>query len=133
MILVSSFSLSSNIAFAQEINMDVKCTVYEHSDDINGNNVDVRILVMGLKNNSDYTANVMPDHNPPIKVTTKSDTDGTFWVVAKVPNGEKSIIFNVKVYEGNSTQGRLVASGDDDAPCYTIPFRPKLSLSNSSQ
>jgi len=125
--------LYGNIAFAQDINMDVKCTVYEHSDDINGNNVDVRILVMGLRDNSAYTANVLPDHNPPTKVTTKSDSDGTFWVVAKVLNGEKSILFNVNVYEGNNTEGRLVASGDDDAPCYTIPFRPSSSSSNASR
>jgi len=113
--------------------MDVKCTVYEHSDDINGNNVDVRILVMGLKENHDYTANVLPDHNSPTKVTTKSDYDGIFWVVAKVPNGEKSMLFNVNVYEGNNTNGRLVSSGDDDAPCYGIPFRPSNSSSNSSK
>ena len=132
-ILVTSIILYGNIAFAQGINMDVKCTVYEHSDDINGNNVDVRILVMGLKENSDYTANVLPDHNPPTNVTTKSDSDGTYWVIAKVPNGEKSILFNVNVYEGNSTVGKPVASGDDDAPCYNIPFRTPSFSNNSSQ
>jgi len=104
---------------AQGIDMDVKCTVYEHSD-VNGNNVDVRILVMGLKANNDYTAKVVPDHNPPTTVTTKSDSDGIFWVVAKVPDGEKSALFNVNVYEGEDTDGRLVSSGNDDAPCYTI-------------
>ena len=109
--------------FAQAIEMDVKCTVYEHSDDVNGNNVDVRILVMGLEPNNKYTAKVIPDHNPPTTVTTKTDYDGIFWVIAKIPNGEKSILFNVDVYEGKSTNGQLVSSGDDDAPCYSIASR----------
>jgi hypothetical protein len=116
--------------FAQDIDMDVKCTVYEHSDDVNGNNVDVRILMMGLKVNSDYTAHVIPEHNPPTSVTTKSDSDGIFWVIAKIPNGEKSMLFNVNVYEGNNTDGRLVSSGDDDAPCYGISSR--LSTSSAT-
>jgi hypothetical protein len=102
------------------IDMDVKCTVYEHSDDVNGNNVDVRILLMGLKANTDYTAKVLPDHNPPTTVTTKSDSAGIFWVVAKVLNGENSLLFKVNVYEGKSTDSYLVGSGDDDAPCYSI-------------
>jgi hypothetical protein len=109
---------------AQAIEMDVKCTVYEHSDDVNGNNVDVRILVMGLQPNNTYTAKVMPDHNPPTSVTTETDYDGIFWVIAKIPNGEKSILFNVDVYQGNNPDGRLVSSGDDDAPCYGIASRP---------
>jgi hypothetical protein len=113
--------------FAQAIEMDVKCTVYEHSDDVNGNNVDVRILVMGLEPNNKYTAKVMPDHNPPTTVTTKTDYDGIFWVIAKIPNGEKSILFKVEVYEGNSTNGQLVSSGDDDAPCYGIASRSTSS------
>jgi hypothetical protein len=46
------------------LEMDVKCTIYENSDDDeNGGTVDVRILVLGLKPNSDYTAEVIPDHN----------------------------------------------------------------------
>ena len=106
------------------IEMDVKCTFYQHSDDVNGDNVDVRTLVMGLKGNSDYTAEVIPDHNPPTTITTKTDYEGIFWVVAKVPNGENSLLFKVNVYEGNGTEGHLVASGDDDAPCYRIlPFK----------
>ena len=112
---------------AHAIEMDVKCTVYEHRDDINGNNVDVRILVMGLQPNNKYTAKVMPDHNPPTSVTTKTDYDGIFWVIAKIPNGEKSMLFNVNVYEGNNTDGRLVVSGDDDAPCYGIASRLPFS------
>ena len=102
------------------IKMDVKCTVYEHSDDLYGNNVDVRILVMGLKPDTDYTAKVIPDHNPPASLTTKTDVDGTFWAAAKVPNGEKSTLFSVTVYQTNSTARLLVASGDDDAPCFKI-------------
>jgi hypothetical protein len=120
-------------AAAQAIDMDVKCTVYEHSDDENGNNVDVRILVMGLKVNNSYSAEVLPDHNPTLSVTTKSDYEGIFWVVAKILNGEKSTLFNVKVYEGTSANGRLVASGSDDAPCYGLKdgslsnFKPILT------
>jgi len=106
----------------QAVVMDVKCAVYEHSDDVNGNNVDVRILVMGLKINHDYTATVVPDHNPPVNDISKSDSDGTFWAVAKIPNGEKSLLFKVDVYEGNNTNGRLVASGSDDAPCFGIAY-----------
>jgi len=106
--------------YVHAIAMDVKCTVYEHSDDINGNNVDVRILVMGLKANNDYTARVTPDHNPPTAATTKSDSDGVFWIVVKIPNGEKSILFDVNVHEGNNANGRLIATGSDDAPCANI-------------
>ena len=99
-------------------------TIYQHSDDVNGDNVDVRTLVMGLKGNSDYTAQVIPDHNPPTTISTKTDYEGIFWVVAKVLNGESSLLFKVNVYEGNGTEGHLVASGDDDAPCYRIlPFK----------
>jgi hypothetical protein len=122
------FTVSLMISFlqnprAQGIDIDVKCAVYEHSDDVNGNNVDVRIFLMGLKANHDYTATVMPDHNPTTNVTSKSDSDGIFWAVAKIPNGEKSLLFNVNVYEGNDTNGRLVTSGSDDAPCSGIPFQ----------
>ena len=107
---------------ASGLDMDVKCTVYVHSDDKNGNNVDVRILVMNLKENSEYTAEVMPDHNPSVIVKAKSDQDGILWVIAKVLNGEKSLLFNVNIYEGNLINGRPVASGNDDAPCYRIPL-----------
>jgi hypothetical protein len=119
--------------FAEAIEMDVKCTVYEHSDDVNGNNVDVRILVMGLQPNNTYTAKVMPDHNPPTSVTTETDYDGIFWVIAKIPNGEKSILFNVDVYQGNNPDGRLVSSGDDDAPCYGIASRPTSASDSLSR
>lgn len=106
--------------------MDVKCTVYNHGDDVYGDNVDVRTLVMGLKGNSDYTAQVIPDHNPATTVTSKTDSEGIFWVVAKILNGEKSLLFKVKVYEGKGTDKQLVASGDDDAPCYDIVFPSQI-------
>lgn len=109
------------ISNAKGIKIDVECTVYEHSDDVNGNNVDVRIFLLALKANYDYTAKVTPDHNPPTNVTSKSDSDGIFWAVAKIPNGEKSLLFSVNIYEGNETNGLLVASGNADAPCFNIP------------
>ena len=121
-----SFSISPR---AHGVDMDVKCTVYEHEDDENGNDVDFRILVMGLKADNDYTAKVLPDHNPPTNVTTKSDSDGIFWVIAKIPHGEKSTLFTVNVYKGNNADGSLVSTGNDDAPCYGIPSR--LSKSSS--
>ena len=102
------------------IDMDVKCTVYKHSDDVNGDNVDVRIFVMGLKPSTDYTAKVVPDHNPSITLTTKTDYEGILWAVGKIPNGEKSLLFKANVFEGNGTDGNLVAMGDDDAPCDDI-------------
>jgi len=101
--------------------MDVKCTVYQQSDAVNGDNVDVRVYLMGLKPKTDYTARVIPDHNPATSVMTKTDYEGIFWVIGKVPNGEKSLYFKVNVYEGNGTSGKLVATGDDDAPCDGIP------------
>lgn len=124
-------SILSN-ANAQDKDIDVKCTVYEQGDDANGNDVDVRILVMGLKPDNYYTANVLPDHNPPKTVTAESDFDGIFWIIAKIPNGERSTLFSAKVYEGNSTDGQLVASGDDDAPCYSIQSLPSKPSSPAS-
>ena len=101
--------------------MDVKCTIYEQKDDENnGNVVDVRIFVQGLKPNSTYTAHVTPDHNPPSGIAIKTDYEGIFWGVAKIPNGDRSTLFNVNIYEGNNTNASPVTTGDDDAPCYTI-------------
>ena len=102
------------------LDMDVKCAIYRHSDDENGDNVDVRTLVMGLKGNTHYTAEILPDHNPNTTATTKTDSEGIFWIVVRVPNGEYSLLFKVNVYEGNGTGGRIVAIGDDDAPCTPI-------------
>ncbi len=115
---------SSALGMTYSLDIDVKCTVYQGSDE-NGDNVDVRTFVMGLKGNSDYTAEVIPDHNPFTTVTTKTDSEGIFWIVAKVPNGEKSLLFKVNVYEGNGTDGNMVASGDDGAPCYQISQQEK--------
>ena len=98
------------------------CTLYEQSNNKNDNNVDVRIFVLGLKPNSNYTAQVIPDHNPPTSVTAKTDYEGILWTVAKIPNAENSLLFKVDVYEGNDTNGSIVAAGDDDAPCYRIQF-----------
>jgi hypothetical protein len=105
--------------------MDVKCTVYVDSNDQNDDNVDVRTYVLGLKAYSTYTVNVIPDHNPPTAVTAKTDQDGNFWAVAKIFNGERSLFFKVKLYGGNATVGNLIASGDDDAPCYSIDQNKK--------
>jgi hypothetical protein len=125
MILVSFtftiiLSLTLQIHFVYGLEMDIKCAVYENSDDENGDNVDVRILAIGLNGNSDYTAEVIPDHNFPTSVTSKTDYEGIFWAVAKIPNGDKSLLFNVNLYEGKDINGALVASGNDDTPCYPI-------------
>jgi len=111
---------ASSDRLLQGLDMDVKCTLYKHSDDENGDNVDVRVLVMGLRENFNYTAEVIPDHNPSTTVTVKTDPEGIFWAVAKIINGERSLLFKVNVYQGNGTVGQLVASGDDDEPCYSI-------------
>ena len=102
------------------LDMDVKCAIYRHSDDENGDNVDVRTFVMGLKGNTHYTTEILPDHNPNTTAITKTDSEGIFWIVTKVPNGEYSLLFKVNVYEGNGTDGKVVAIGDDNAPCTSI-------------
>lgn len=117
----------STLGAVFSVETDVKCTVYKQDDDDNGNNVDVRILILSLKPNSEYTAFVMPDHNPPASVTTKTDYEGILWTVAKIPNGENSLSFKVDIYEGNDTNGSLVATGDDDAPCYRIQYKNSSS------
>jgi hypothetical protein len=114
------FILFSSASVANSLEMDVKCAVYEDSDDQNDGNVDVRTYALGLKANSTYTAQVTPDHNPPTIVTAKTDQDGNFWAVAKIPDGERSLFFKVNLFDGNATVGKAVISGDDDAPCYLI-------------
>jgi len=99
------------------LNMDVKCTIYENDD------VDVRILVMGLKGNNDYTAKVIPDHNPPMTFTAKTDSEGILWVVPKIVNGGISLEFQASVHEGNSSEGPVVITGSDDAPCHPLPSK----------
>jgi hypothetical protein len=118
-------SLILQIHLVYGIEMDIKCTIYKNSDEDNGDNVDVRIFAIGLKGNNDYTAEVIPDHNLPTSVTAKTDYEGIFWAVAKIPNGEKSLLFNVNLYEGNGIYGDLVISGDDDTPCHSIPLFDK--------
>lgn len=98
------------------MHMDVKCTVYQNGD------VDVRVLVMGLKANNDYTARVIPDHNPPVTVTTKTDSEGILWVVSKIVNGEYSLDFKASVYEGKGVSDPVIVTGDDDAPCRPLPI-----------
>jgi hypothetical protein len=114
-------SLLLQISLVYGVEMDIKCTIYENSDDENGDNVDVRILAIELKGNNDYTAEVIPDHNLPTNVTDKTDYEGIFWAIAKIPNGEKSLLFKVNLYEGKDIDGDLVVSGDDDTPCHPIP------------
>jgi hypothetical protein len=118
MTLSLSLLLQTNLAYSAE--MDVKCAIYKNSDNEKGDNVDVRILVIGLQGNNDYTAEVIPDNNPPTSVTSETDYEGIFWAVAKIPNGEQSSLFNVNLYEGKGIDGALVTSGDDDSPCYGI-------------
>lgn len=114
-------SLLLQISLVYGVEMDIKCTIYENSDDENGDNVDVRILAIELKGNNDYTAEVIPDHNSRTTVTDKTDYEGIFWAIAKIPNGEKSLLFKVNLYEGKDIDGDLVVSGDDDTPCHPIP------------
>jgi hypothetical protein len=113
-----SLLLQTNLVYGAE--MDVKCAIYKNSDDEKGDNVDVRILVIGLQGNNDYTAEVIPDNNPSTSVTSETDYEGIFWAVAKIPNGEQSSLFKVNLYEGEGIDGDLVTSGDDDTPCYPI-------------
>jgi hypothetical protein len=118
MTLSLSFLLQTHSVFGAE--MDVKCAIYKDSGNEKGDNVDVRILVIGLQGNNDYTAEVIPDNNPPTSVTSETDYEGIFWAVAKIPNGEQSSLFNVNLYEGKGIDGDLVTSGDDETPCYPI-------------
>jgi len=118
MTLTSSLLLQTHSVYGAE--MDVKCAIYKDSDNEKGDNVDVRILVIGLQGNNDYTAEVIPDNNPPTIVTSETDYEGIFWAVAKIPNGEQSSLFNVNLYEGKGIDGDLVTSGDDETPCYPI-------------
>jgi hypothetical protein len=124
-LIVLSLLLYSLIALqvTMALDMDVKCAVYRHSDDLNGDNVDVRIYLLGLKPNSTYTALVMPDHSPPQSVTVVTDYEGIFWSVAKIPHGDNNLLFKVNIYNGNNTKGTAIASGDDDAPCYGIDIK----------
>lgn len=105
---------------ASTFTMDVKCAVYRDNHDTSGDNVDVRIFLLGLKPNTEYTALVLPDHNEPSRVTAQTDYEGMFWAVAKIPSGDHSLLFRVEVYEGKNANGDVIAAEDDDAPCYEI-------------
>lgn len=96
--------------------MDVKCTQYENGD------VDLRILVIGLKPNNDYTTKITPDHNPQFTATSKTDSEGILWVVSKIINGGISLDFKAAVYEGKDMSGSVIITGDDDAPCRPLPI-----------
>jgi hypothetical protein len=112
-LLPSAFSMTIvSQAYGQDI--DVRCTIYE--DD----SVDVRVYVLGLKANSVYTAEIVPDENPAVSVTGESDPQGVFWVVAKINNGNEDSIFEVTLHEGKNTSGRIIVSGDDREPCHQI-------------
>ena len=120
-ILILLFTINE----VQSIEMDVKCAIYQHSDDENGDNVDVRIFAIGLEGSTTYTTKVIPDHSPSVTSAAKTDSQGIYWTVVKIPNGEYSLLFKVNIYEGNGTGGKVVATGDDDAPCATIYNSPR--------
>jgi hypothetical protein len=97
-----------------EFDIDVKCTIFEND------NVDVRIYVPGLKANSFYTAEIVPDKSPAVSVTGESDSQGVLWAVAKVNDGDKDSIFKVTLHEGTNVSGPILAYGDDRGPCHQI-------------
>jgi hypothetical protein len=110
LLLFAFFMTIRNQAYALDI--DVRCAIHENDS------VDVRIFVLGLKTNSLYTAEVIPDKSPPISVSGESDSQGIFWVVAKVDNGDDDSLFKVTLREDES--GRVIAYGDDREPCHQI-------------
>ena len=111
-LLISSFVTNRNQAHGLDI--DVRCTIFENG------RVDIRIYVLGLKPNSFYTAKVVPDESPALNVTGRSDSQGIFWEVAKVNDGDRDSVFNVTLYEGQNTSGRILVHGDDREPCHQI-------------
>ena len=62
-----------------------------HSDDKNGDKVDVRIFVLGLKPITDYFVIVKADHNPRTSLVSKADFEGLFWAVVKIPMGNGAV------------------------------------------
>jgi len=99
---------------AYGLDIDVRCTIFEND------NVDVRIYVLGLKANSLYTAEIVPDKSPTVSVTGESNSQGIFWAVAKVNNGNEDSIFKVILHEGKNASGRIIVYGDDREPCHQI-------------
>jgi hypothetical protein len=118
LLVFAILAFSNNCVYA--LKMDVKCTQYVHSDDDNGNDVDVRVFVLGLKPNADYIVKVVPNHNPSTSVLSRADYEGIFWVTVKIPNGENSSSFEVRMYEGKDVHGNTIVSEDEYAPCYRI-------------
>lgn len=116
LLIFSPVLLSVSYPNVDGIHMDVKCTLYGNGD------VDLRIFVIGLKPDSQYTAKIMPDHNPPFSVITKTDSEGILWVVSKILNGAISLDFMASIYEGKGTSEIVVIAGDDDAPCKPLPI-----------
>lgn len=116
LLIFSPFLLPLSYPNVDGIHMDVKCTLYGNGD------VDLRIFVMGLKPNRDYTAKIMPDHNPPVSIITNTDSEGILWVVSKILNGAISLDFKASVYEGKVISDSEVIAGDDDAPCNSLPI-----------
>jgi hypothetical protein len=112
--MLLSSSPVTNINLAHGLDIDVKCTIFENDD------VDVRIYALGLNANSYYTAEVVPDESSPLNITGVSDSQGIFWAVAKVNNGNRDSIFNVTLHEGHNASGRIVIYGDDREPCHQI-------------
>jgi hypothetical protein len=112
MLLSSSSVTNRNLAHGLDI--DVKCTIFENAD------VDVRIYALGLNANSYYTAEVVPDESPAQNITGVSDSQGIFWAVTKVNNGDRDSVFNVTLHEGHNASGRIVMYGDDRVPCQQI-------------
>jgi hypothetical protein len=113
LVLLSAFFMTI-VSPAYGLDIDVRCTIYEDG------NVDVRIYSLGLKANSSYTARVVPDESPAVSVTGESDSQGVFWVVAKVNNGDEDSIFEVTLYEGKNASGNIIVYGDDREPCHQI-------------
>jgi hypothetical protein len=114
LLVFSPFLFSLSYPNVGGIHMDVKCTQYGNGDG------DIRIFVMGLKPNSDYTTKIIPDHNPPFSVVVGTDSEGILWVVPKIENGGISLDLKASVYEGKSDSHSLVISGEDDAPCRSL-------------
>lgn len=122
MLVISPFLLSLSYPNIDGVHIDVKCTLYGNGD------TDVRIYVMGLKGNTEYTAEIIPDHNPPFTVTSETDTQGILWVVPKVQNGGISLDFKVSIYEGKDVSNLVVITGDDDAPCRSLTIKDHTSI-----
>ena len=95
----------TNRNLAHGLDIDVKCTIFENDT------VDVRIYALGLKANSSYTARIVPDESPAVSITGESDSQGVFWVVAKINNGDEDSIFKDELHEGKNASGHIIVYG----------------------